>query len=58
MAKTAKQLRAQAEKARALLRTVTDPVTIRELTAFANECDEAAEQREAMDQANGPPRVK
>lgn len=53
MAKTATELRAQAEKARLLLRSVSDPVTIRELTALANENEELAAALEARDKDEG-----
>ncbi|WP_439471540.1 hypothetical protein [Brevundimonas sp.] len=47
MSNTVERLRAQATKARALLKAATDPMTIRQLTEYAEECERSADLIEA-----------
>jgi len=47
MSTTVERLRAQAAKARALLKATTDPMTLRQLTEYAEECERNADLIEA-----------
>lgn len=47
MSANSDRLRAQAAKARLLLKATTDPMTIRQLTEYAEECERNADLIEA-----------